>query len=115
MRISDWSSGVCSSDLLQSIRIPGAKPHPTSLVQSAAIASVAPPTPSYRPILPSRLIVDGILSDAQLESIILAVQAHSGHLAGSWTLDPTWDHVKAEADAADHPDRFPRRRLPRRG
>ena len=28
---------------LQSIRIPGAVPHPTKLVQSAAMASVAPP------------------------------------------------------------------------
>ena len=35
-----------------SIRIPGAKPHPTALVQSAAMASVAPPQPSYRPHLP---------------------------------------------------------------
>ena len=30
---------------LQSIRIPGAQPHPTKLVQSAAMASVAPPSP----------------------------------------------------------------------
>ena len=30
---------------LQSIRIPGAQPHPTKLVQSAAMASVAPPEP----------------------------------------------------------------------
>src|SRR3546814_15666700 len=82
---------------LQSIRIPGAKPHPTSLVQSAAMASVAPTRPSYRPILPSRLIVDGILSDAQLESIILAGEAHSGHLAGSWNINPTWDTVKEPA------------------
>src|SRR3546814_2826693 len=35
---------------LQSLRIPDAKPHPTPLVQSAAMASVAPPRPSYRPI-----------------------------------------------------------------
>ena len=38
---------------LQSIRIPGAAPHPTRLVQSAAMASVAPPKPSYRPHLPA--------------------------------------------------------------
>src|SRR3546814_1296885 len=133
MRISDWSSDVCSSDLpvpavapdalelayeaidwtpaesgrltdaiyepyaLQSLRIPGAKPHPTPLVQSAAMASVAPPRPSYRPTLPSRLIADGILSDAQLESVILAGEVHNGHLAGSWNVDPTWEIVKAAA------------------
>ena len=40
---------------LQSIKIPGAKTHPTKLVQSAAMASVAPPKPSYRPHLPASL------------------------------------------------------------
>src|SRR3546814_2979919 len=57
MRISDWSSDVCSSDL----RNPNAKPHPTRLVQSAAMASVAPPKPSYRPHLPPAVIADGLL------------------------------------------------------
>ena len=66
---------------LQSIRIPGAQPHPTKLVQSAAMASVAPPEPSYRPHLPANVISDGILSDAQLESIIYAGEAHSAFLA----------------------------------
>ena len=41
---------------LQSIRIPDARPHPTKLVQSAAMAAVAPPRPSYRPYLPPRLL-----------------------------------------------------------
>jgi hypothetical protein len=41
---------------LQSIRIPGSQAHPTRLVQSAAMASVAPPKPSYRPDLPARLV-----------------------------------------------------------
>ena len=38
---------------VQSIVIAGAKPHPTKLVQSAAMASVRAPIPSYRPLLPS--------------------------------------------------------------
>ncbi|MBN9245829.1 MAG: methylase, partial [Mesorhizobium sp.] len=41
---------------LQSIHIPSAKPHPTPLVQSAAMAAVAPPKPSYRPLLPDAVI-----------------------------------------------------------
>jgi predicted RNA methylase len=68
---------------LQSIRIPGAVPHPTKLVQSAAMASVAPPRSTYRPILPAD--IGQRLSDAQLETVIYAGEAHSDHLAGSWT------------------------------
>src|SRR3546814_10012484 len=41
---------------LQSIRIPNAKPHPTRLVQSAAMASVAPPKPNYRRHLPPAVV-----------------------------------------------------------
>ena len=58
---ADWkpAEGGCITDALyegyalQSIRIAGSQAHPTRLVQSAAMASVAPPKPSYRPHLPA--------------------------------------------------------------
>jgi predicted RNA methylase len=93
---------------LQSIRIPGSQSHPTKLVQSAAMASVAPPIPSYRPHLPTDVITNGLLSDAQLESVIYAGEAHSQFLAGSWTVDETYDLVSAASDEAENAVRFRR-------
>src|SRR3546814_6053993 len=75
MRISDWSSDVCSSDL----------PH-----------------------LPAHLVSEGVLSDAQLESIIYAGEAHGGHLSGAWTVDATWDVVGAASDNAEGAVQFRR-------
>jgi predicted RNA methylase len=93
---------------LQSIRIPGAQPHPTKLVQSAAMASVAPPKPSYRSHVTAGLVSDGLLSDAQLESVIYAGEAHSDFLAGTWTVDATYDVVAAAREDAPNAVRFRR-------
>jgi predicted RNA methylase len=93
---------------LQSIRIPGSQAHPTRLVQSAAMASVAPPKPTYRPHLPPNVISQGVLSNAQLETVIYAGEAHDGYLAGSWTVDETFDVVSAAPDDAENAVRFRR-------
>src|SRR3546814_12256673 len=63
MRISDWSSDVCSSDLL-----------------------------------PSDLIAKGVLSAAQTETLIYAVNAHSRDLSGRFEPDDKGRVLKASAE-----------------
>ena len=111
----DWApptdslgEGIYEPYTLQSLRIPEAKAHPTPLVQSAAMASVAPPRPSYRPHLPGNLVSDGVLSDAQIESVIYAGEAHTGHLSGAWTVDATCDAVTAAPEDSEDAVRFRR-------
>lgn len=105
---ADVTDGIYEPYQLQAIRIPDARPHPDKLVESVAMASVAPPKPSYRPHLPKRIISGGDLSDAQLESVIYAGEAHSGYLAGHWCLDASFDNLKAVTPETEGAVRFRR-------
>ncbi|WP_448784999.1 strawberry notch-like NTP hydrolase domain-containing protein [Brucella intermedia] len=100
------SDAIYEEYALQSLRIAGAQPHPTKLVQSAAMASVAPPKPSYRPMLPADICAR--LSNAQLETVIYAGEAHADHLAGAWTVDEHFDNVSAAPEDAAGSIRFRR-------
>jgi predicted RNA methylase len=89
----------------QRIEIAGAQEHPTPLVESIAMASVAPPAPSGEASaelrLPARLIEEGHLSEAQLETIIMAHDAQGRDLPGRFTIDD--DQTKLTR-ADDDPD-----------
>jgi hypothetical protein len=64
-------------------KIAGTKPHPTPLVESAAMAAVDLPPPKYQPKLVKGAIESGAFSDAQTEQIIYAGQAHNEMLPGA--------------------------------
>ncbi|OAN56797.1 MULTISPECIES: strawberry notch-like NTP hydrolase domain-containing protein [Sphingobium] len=64
------------------IALAAARPHPTALVESIAMGSIAAPKTRYAPILPPRLLTENILSDAQLETVIYAGDAFERDLPG---------------------------------
>lgn len=64
------------------LQFPGACDHPTALVESIAMGSVAAPKPSYRPVLPVHLVSEGLLSAAQLETLVYAGDAFDRNVPG---------------------------------
>ena len=88
------ASGPYESWRASAIHVPGAVAHPTPLVQSGAMAAVPHPAPTYRPMLPERVVTEGRLSDAQLESVVLAGQAHERHLAALYRIGSGWETVQ---------------------
>ena len=64
------------------VAIAGAAEHPTPLVESLAMGSIAAPKPDHIPLLPARLVEEARLSEAQLETLIYAGSAFARDLPG---------------------------------
>lgn len=112
--VVEWTASEGLKDALyetyrpQRLRIKDALPHPSLLCESAALALVSPPVPTYKPHLPQHIITQGLLSEAQLESVIYAGQAHSEFLSGSYLVDDSWDNVTVAANSEENAVRFRR-------
>jgi hypothetical protein len=110
--VIEWTASEGLKDTLyetyrpQRIRIKDALPHPSLLCESAALALVSPPPPTYKPHLPRNIIAQGLLSSAQLESVIYAGQAHCEFLSGSYIVDDSWDNVTVAANSSENAVKF---------
>lgn len=61
------------------------KAHPTKIVEPATLAATPYPPATYQPLLPKAAIDRGLISDAQFEAIVYALQATEQYLPGSVT------------------------------
>jgi len=93
--------GLYQAYRLGRVRFASSAPHPSPLVESGPMASVAPPAPTYRPVLPAALAAEQRVSDAQLETVIYAGEAHAQVLPGAWILGQAPHQVLLVKD--DHP------------
>ena len=64
------------------IAFESASPHPTPLVESLAMGSIAAPKPDHVPVLPTALLRNALLSEAQLETLVYAGSAFGRDLPG---------------------------------
>jgi predicted RNA methylase len=82
------------------IVIPGASPHPTPLVESIAMGSIAAPKPDHSPLLPAGLVERGLLSEAQLETLVYAGAAFSRDLPGRFAALDEGCALRPDEDGA---------------
>jgi len=93
--------GIYQSYALGRVKFPASRPHPSDLVESAPMASVAPPAPTYRPVLPATILDGGLVSDPQLETTVYAGEAHSRKLPGWWVNGEAAHDIRLVPEGTD--------------
>jgi hypothetical protein len=103
---AEQAIGVYVAYRPQRLVFDNAADHPTQLVESAAMASVALPAPSYVPQLPAKVIRDRVLSRAQLETLVHALDATSSDLPGRYRVPERGLELVPDAEGAMLPARL---------
>lgn len=93
--------GIYQSYSLGRVKFAKSSPHPSELVESAPMASVALPAPTYRPVLPAQIVETGLVSDPQLETTVYAGEAHSRMLPGWWVKGEAVHDIRLVPEGTD--------------
>jgi hypothetical protein len=88
------------------LTIDGAPAHPTPLVESVAMGSVATPIPAAQPCLPAGWRESGLLSQAQLETLVYACEAFSHDLPGRFRATQEGTSLEQAEDGARYRQGF---------
>ena len=88
------------------ITFEGAPVHPTPLVESVAMGSVAAPQPDVRPRLPAGWQANGLLSEAQCETLVYATQAFARDLPGQFKVSQEGTSLELSEDGHSYRQGF---------
>ena len=80
--------------------------HPTPLVESVAMGSVAAPQPDVCPRLPAGWQADGLLSEAQCETLVYAAQAFARDLPGQFKVSQEGSALELSEDGHSYRQGF---------
>lgn len=80
--------------------------HPTPLVESVAMGSVAAPQPDVCPRLPACWQADGLLSEAQCETLVYAAQAFARDLPGQFKVSQEGTSLELSEDGHSYRQGF---------
>jgi len=80
--------------------------HPTPLVESVAMGSVAAPQPDVTPRLPAGWQADGLLSEAQCETLVYAAQAFARDLPGQFKVSQEGTALELSEDGNSYRQGF---------
>ena len=99
-------SGIYLAYRPSRVGIENAPVHPTPLVESVAMGSVAAPIPQAKPCLPPQWSDKGLISEAQCETLIYACDAFSRDLPGLYRPGQQGTMLERDEDGSSYRQGF---------